>query len=432
MPKNSSVNLVTLGCAKNVVDSEHLLYQLKKNGYRAFHESDKHCPITIINTCGFINDAKQESIETILNYIEAKKQGTIKKIIVMGCLSQRYKDELDKELPEVDHFFGVEDQENIVNVLNGRYDSNKLYKRTLSTPPHYAYLKIAEGCNRKCSFCSIPFIRGNYRSLPIGKIKKELKYLLEQGVKEVNLIAQDLSFYGYDLYNDYMLPQLAEELSKMNPYWLRLLYTFPAGFPAAILPVIRQYPNICNYIDIPIQHISDGVLTKMRRGISRKETIHLLEKIRNEIPDITLRTTLMVGHPGETEKDFQQLVDFVKDFQFDRLGVFSYSEEEGTYSAQNFDDDIPESIKNERAEEIMAVQKDISAAKNQAKVGKNTTIVVDYEDNDFYFGRTAADAPEVDNEVLLSKKDNPKINTGKFYNVKITGASDYDLTADLI
>jgi ribosomal protein S12 methylthiotransferase len=431
MPKLNSVNLITLGCAKNTVDSEHLLYQLKKNGYQVFHESKVHRPVTIVNTCGFINDAKQESVETILNLIEAKKQGSIDILIVMGCLTQRYKKELKEELPEVDYFFGVEEQKVIVKTLNGKYDENKYYKRTLSTPKHYAYLKIAEGCNRKCSFCSIPLIRGNYTSIPIEKIKKELNFLLQQGVKEINLIAQDLSYYGYDIYKEYLLPELVEELSKMNPYWLRLLYTFPANFPYGILPVIKHNENVCNYVDIPVQHISDAVLKNMRRDITKANTINLLENIRKEIPDVTLRTTLMVGHPGETEKDFQQLLDFVKDFKFDRLGVFTYSEEEGTHSARNFEDEIPESVKNERAEEIMTIQREISAARNQEKVGKTMKIVIDSEDQDYYYGRTERDAPEVDNEVLVSKKRNPKLKQGKFYDAVITEASDYDLTATI-
>jgi ribosomal protein S12 methylthiotransferase len=431
MPKLNSVNLITLGCAKNTVDSEHLLYQLKKNGYQVFHESKVHRPVTIVNTCGFINDAKQESVETILNLIEAKKQGSIDILIVMGCLTQRYKKELKEELPEVDYFFGVEEQKVIVKTLNGKYDENKYYKRTLSTPKHYAYLKIAEGCNRKCSFCSIPLIRGNYTSIPIEKIKKELNFLLQQGVKEINLIAQDLSYYGYDIYKEYLLPELVEELSKMNPYWLRLLYTFPANFPYGILPVIKHNENVCNYVDIPVQHISDAVLKNMRRDITKANTINLLENIRKEIPDVTLRTTIMVGHPGETEKDFQQLLDFVKDFKFDRLGVFTYSEEEGTHSARNFEDEIPESVKNERAEEIMTIQREISAARNQEKVGKTMEIVIDSEDQDYYYGRTERDAPEVDNEVLVSKKRNPKLKQGKFYDAVITEASDYDLTATI-
>jgi ribosomal protein S12 methylthiotransferase len=396
-----------------------------------FHESKVHRPVTIVNTCGFINDAKQESVETILNLIEAKKQGSIDILIVMGCLTQRYKKELKEELPEVDYFFGVEEQKVIVKTLNGKYDENKYYKRTLSTPKHYAYLKIAEGCNRKCSFCSIPLIRGNYTSIPIEKIKKELNFLLQQGVKEINLIAQDLSYYGYDIYKEYLLPELVEELSKMNPYWLRLLYTFPANFPYGILPVIKHNENVCNYVDIPVQHISDAVLKNMRRDITKANTINLLENIRKEIPDVTLRTTIMVGHPGETEKDFQQLLDFVKDFKFDRLGVFTYSEEEGTHSARNFEDEIPESVKNERAEEIMTIQREISAARNQEKVGKTMKIVIDSEDQDYYYGRTERDAPEVDNEVLVSKKRNPKLKQGKFYDAVITEASDYDLTATI-
>jgi len=431
MPKLNSVNLITLGCAKNTVDSEHLLYQLKKNGYQVFHESKVHRPVTIINTCGFINDAKQESVETILNLIEAKKQGSIDILIVMGCLTQRYKKELKEELPEVDYFFGVEEQKDIVKTLNGKYDENKYYKRTLSTPKHYAYLKIAEGCNRKCSFCSIPLIRGNYKSTPIEKIKKELNYLLQQGVKEINLIAQDLSYYGYDIYKEYLLPELVEELSKMNPYWLRLLYTFPANFPYGILPVMKYNENVCNYIDIPVQHISDAVLKNMRRGITKANTIKLLENIRKEIPDVTLRTTLMVGHPGETENDFLQLLNFVKDFKFDRLGVFTYSEEEGTYSARNFEDEIPESVKNERAEEIITIQREISAARNQEKVGKTMKIVIDSDDQDYYYGRTERDAPEVDNEVLVPKKRNPKLKQGNFYDAVIIEASDYDLTATI-
>lgn len=436
MKTDQRVSLITLGCSKNLVDSEFLLKQLDGNGYEVSHENVKEGDILIINTCGFINDAKQESIETILNFAEQKKNGKIIQLIVMGCLSQRYKEELKSEIPEVDNFFGVDDIPEIVKYLKGNNYNFEQYKRHLSKPGHYSYLKIAEGCNRKCSFCSIPFIRGNYRSKSIESLLYEATFLAQQGVKELNLIAQDLSYYGYDREKKYLLPKLLEELGNMNVFpWIRMLYAFPSQFPTEVLKEIQNYPSICNYLDIPFQHISNSVLKKMRRGISKKETLELIEFIKRKLPDVTLRTTLMVGHPGETEKEFKELLNFVKNVEFDRLGVFTYSEEEGTYSARQFKDDIPDEIKQERADEIMSLQQAISRKKNNEKVDSVFNVLIDSEDEQFYYGRTESDAPEVDNNVLVNKHQNgtpSSIKTGEFHTVRITDAHDFDLIGIII
>jgi ribosomal protein S12 methylthiotransferase len=431
MNNDQRVSLITLGCSKNLVDSEFLLNRLQANGYIVAHENVKEKDILIINTCGFINDAKQESIETILNFAEQKKSGNLYQLIVMGCLSQRYKKELKAEIPEVDRFFGVDEINKIVEYLKGNNEASRQYRRYLSRPVHYSYLKIAEGCNRKCSFCSIPFIRGSYKSKSLETLLYEATYLAQEGVKELNLIAQDLSYYGYDREKKFLLPKLLDELGSMNNfYWIRLLYAFPSQFPPDILNKIIKHQSICNYLDIPFQHISDSVLKKMRRGISKKETYKLIELIKNEIPNITLRTTLMVGHPGETEKEFKELLNFVKENEFDRLGVFTYSEEEGTYSARQFKDDIPDKIKQERADEIMKMQQAISGKKNGEKVDSVLNVLIDSEDDQFYYGRTESDAPEVDNNVLIDKRyirDSSEINIGEFHSVRITEAYDYDL-----
>jgi ribosomal protein S12 methylthiotransferase len=429
MNNNQRVSLITLGCSKNLVDSEFLLNSLHANGYIVSHENVKEKDILIINTCGFINDAKQESIETILNYAEQKKTGNLSQLIVMGCLSQRYKEDLKAEIPEVDRFFGVDELYEIVEYLKGNNNSYNKYQRYLSRPGHYSYLKIAEGCNRKCSFCSIPFIRGSYKSKTIETLLYEATYLAQAGVKELNLIAQDLTYYGYDRDKKYLLPKLLDELGNMNNFhWIRLLYAFPSQFPSDILKMINKHQSICSYLDIPFQHISDNVLKKMRRGNSKKETYQLIELIKRIIPEITLRTTLMVGHPGETEKEFKELLNFVKEIEFDRLGVFTYSEEEGTYSARQFNDDIPDKIKQERADEIMKMQQAISRKKNEEKIDAILNVLIDSEDEQFYYGRTESDAPEVDNNVLIDKQESPaSIKIGEFYSVCITEAFDYDL-----
>lgn len=430
MNNEQRVSLITLGCSKNLVDSEFLLKRLHANGYIVSHENVKEKDILIINTCGFINDAKQESIETILNYAEQKNNGNLSQLIVMGCLSQRYKEELKAEIPEVDQFFGVDEIHKVVEHLKGNNNSLNQYQRYLSSPGHYSYLKIAEGCNRKCSFCSIPFIRGSYKSKSLETLLYEATYLAQEGIKELNLIAQDLSYYGYDREKKYLLPQLLDELGNMNVFsWIRLLYAFPSQFPTDILTKINKHQSICNYLDIPFQHISDGVLKKMRRGNSRKETYQLIELIKRDIPNITLRTTLMVGHPGETEKEFKELLNFVRETEFDRLGVFTYSEEEETYSARHYNDDIPDKIKQERADEIMKVQQAISRKKNREKVGSVMDVLIDSEDEQYYYGRTESDAPEVDNSVLIDKKPlgSSEIEIGEFYKVLIKEAFDYDL-----
>lgn len=424
------ISLITLGCSKNLVDSEFLLNQLKTNDYNVNHEDVRKGDILIINTCGFINDAKQESIETILNYAEQKKLGNIKQLIVMGCLSQRYRNELKEEIPEVDYFFGVDELPNIVEYLKGSNNTYNPYKRYISKPSHYSFLKIAEGCNRKCAFCSIPFIRGSYKSKSLENLRSETNLLSQDGVKELNLIAQDLSYYGYDRYKEYLLPELLEELAEMKSFpWIRMLYNYPSQFPSEVLEIMNKYSSISNYLDIPFQHISDSVLKKMRRGISKKQTLELIELINKTLPKYTLRTTLMVGHPGEGEKEFVELLNFVKNTEFDRLGVFTYSEEEGTYSARKYENNVPDKVKQERADELMKIQKSISRKKNTEKIGSNLDVLVDSEDEHYYYGRTEADAPEVDNNVMIEKtgEASNKITVGNFTRVKITSAYDYDL-----
>ncbi|MGM0531267.1 MAG: 30S ribosomal protein S12 methylthiotransferase RimO [Bacteroidota bacterium] len=426
--KRLGITIVSLGCAKNLVDSEYLSRQLSLNGYNVAFEKTDATDIVIINTCGFINDAKQESIETILEYADRKNGNKLKSLYVIGCLSQRYKNELEQEIPEVDGFYGVYEQEEILKELNARYFEDYYYQRNLATPKHYAYLKIAEGCDRKCSFCSIPYIKGSYTSKPIEEIKKEAFYLSEQGVQEVNLIAQDLTHYGYDLYKKRELQKVLETLSISNQFpWLRLLYTYPAGFPEKVIHTIARHPNICNYLDIPFQHISDKMLRKMRRGINSKHTYKLIDLIKKHIPDITLRTTLMVGHPGETDEDFRNLMDFVREVRFDRLGVFIYSEEEGTYSALHYEDDVPLHVKHQRWDEIMQLQQEISYRKNAGKIGETLSVLIDREDEQYYYGRSEADAPEEDNEVIVEKSPEKPLSIGAFYQVKISRAEPYDL-----
>ena len=427
----TSVNIITLGCAKNLVDSEYLSMQLKRNGFKVSHEGALPCDVTIINTCGFIHDAKQESVETILEYVRAKEQGVISRLYVMGCLSERYRKELTREIPEVDGFFGVYEQQRILEDLQSVVYTDALHQRHLATPQHYAYLKIAEGCNRKCSFCSIPLIKGNYKSKPLNELEKEAAYLSDIGVKEVNLIAQDLSYYGRDLHNKNMLPGLLQRLEEMNAFdWIRLLYAYPAGFPTKVLDIMAGSSSICHYLDIPIQHISNPMLKKMRRGHDRNQTEQLLSLIENKIPNVTLRTTLLVGYPGETDSDFAQLMDFVRQARFDRLGVFTYSHEEGTHAAHHEQDNVPEHVKRSRADALMALQQDISYQKNQRMVGKKLQVLVDAADEHYWYARSAADAPEVDNGVLISTNHAPPLIPGEFYEVTITGATDYDLYAE--
>lgn len=422
----TNINIITLGCSKNLVDSELLLGQLKANNITASHESDINSNVIVINTCGFINDAKQESIDTILQYVEAKKAGLIEKVFVMGCLSQRYRNELKNEIKKIDGIYGVNELPEIVKDLGGNYNKASANNRYLTTPSHYAYLKIAEGCSRQCSFCAIPLIRGKYVSKPVNLIIDEAKILAEKGVKEIILIAQDLTYYGIDLYKKRKLADLLRKLSEINGIdWIRLHYTYPAGFPIDILDVMKEHDNICNYIDIPLQHISDSLLKSMRRGISGEETLKLINTIRDKIPDSAIRTTLIVGYPGETDQDFKDLKKFIIESKFDRLGVFTYSHEEDT-PAYLLKDNIPEKIKQQRADEIMQIQQDISYQNNLKKVGNKFKILIDREEDNYFIGRTEYDSPEVDNEVLIEKSEN-NCRIGEFYTIKITKADMFDL-----
>ncbi|RLD35757.1 MAG: 30S ribosomal protein S12 methylthiotransferase RimO [Bacteroidetes bacterium] len=432
-PQINKINIVTLGCSKNLVDSEKLMGQLIANGIEVVHDSDDtDAGTVVINTCGFIHDAKEESVETILNFIKAKEAGLIDNVYVMGCLSERYKKDLEKEILEVDRYFGVNDLEEIVQALGVDYRKELIGERQLTTPKHYAYLKISEGCDRTCSFCSIPMIRGKHKSLPIEELLNEAGILASKGVKELILIAQDLSYYGLDLYQEQKLSFLVNALSKIEGIeWIRLHYTYPANFPVEILPLMATNKKVCKYIDIPIQHINDGVLSKMRRASDAKNTIDLLRRFRKEVPGVAIRTTMLVGHPGEGEKGFEELKEFIKEFRFDRLGVFTYSHEEGTYGYQHFKDEVPESIKQQRADELMEIQQKISGELNKAKQGKEFRALIDRSEGDFYIGRTEFDSPEVDNEVLVPK-DQGKLIPGNFYTVKITDATEYDLFGEVL
>ncbi|MCQ2975763.1 MAG: 30S ribosomal protein S12 methylthiotransferase RimO [Bacteroidales bacterium] len=424
-----TISIITLGCSKNTVDSEDLATRLTNN-YNVVYGEYGNADIVIINTCGFILDAKQESIDTILEYAKMKQEGEIEKLFVFGCLSQRYKKELIDEIPEVDEFFGVNSLEDILNCLECSTASNNEKVRNISTPKHYAYIKIAEGCNRMCAFCAIPYIRGRYISRKIEDIVKEVELLAKNGTHEFNIIAQDLSYYGKDIYGDYKLPELVEKLEKIeNVKWIRLHYTYPNNFPLETLKLMKNSKKICHYLDIPLQHINDRVLSKMKRGHTKEETLNLLKKFREEIPDIALRTSIMVGFPGETDLAFNELVDFVKETRFDRLGVFTYSAEEGTFSAENYADRISQKKKQERADKIMSIQQKISLELNVAKIGKQYEIIIDREEGEFFVGRTKQDSPEVDNEVLVKKIDAKDFKIGKFYNVEIIDAEEFDLYA---
>lgn len=421
------VNIITLGCSKNLVDSEVLMRQLSKNGFEVSHESvSGDTDYVIINTCGFIGDAKEESIETILDFSEAKDQGQLEKILVFGCLSERYKEELRKEIPEVDEWFGKFELPKMLASLGAEHYPNASPNRIITTPSHYAYLKIAEGCNRTCSFCAIPNITGKYQSKPFNEVIDEAKSLIKQGVKEIILIAQDLSYYGIDIEGKPLLAQLMEELAQLEGLgWLRIHYTYPARFPVEILPVMNKYPKICSYMDIALQHISDNMLKLMRRNINKSETYDLINTFRQEVPGIALRTTLLVGHPGETEEDFEALKQFVKEVRFERLGVFAYSHEEHTYAHKRYADDIPEKVKQQRVEEIMEIQQEISFQVNLEKKGKTFDVLIDRREGEYFIGRTEFDSPEVDDEVLVTPE--PGITVGEFYPVKITDVDDYDL-----
>lgn len=421
------INVITLGCSKNTVDSEVLMKQLQASGAEVLHDSNEATETVVINTCSFIADAKEESIETILNAAELKQEGKIKRIIVFGCLPQRYAAELAAEIPEVDAWFGVDDLPKIVAAAQGKYNPELLNDRVLSTPSHYAYLKIAEGCDRRCSFCAIPLIRGKHISKPIEVLVDEAKRLVDRGVKEVLMISQDLTYYGIDLYGKQRLTELTDALSQVaGVEWLRLHYTFPTGFPADLLDLMRERANICKYIDIPLQHINDRILKSMQRGIGKEGTMKLFEQFRAKLPEAAIRTAFIVGYPGETEQEFLELADFVRWAQFDRMGVFAYSPEEGTKSFQ-LPDDIPEEVKEERAEYLMNIQQEISLNRNREKIGSLQKVLIDAYEAPYWVGRTQFDSPEVDNTVLV--RSDSMLRIGDFYDVKIEEADLYDLMA---
>ncbi len=430
--KKNRIDVITLGCSKNLVDSELLMKQLLANGYTVKHDPEKpEGEITVINTCGFIGDAKEESINMILEFAEAKKARKLSKLFVMGCLTERYMDELKAEIPEVDNFYGKFNWKMLISDLGKSFKQDIALERSITTPKHYAYLKISEGCNRTCSYCSIPIMTGKHQSRPIEEIEEEVRNLVAAGVKEFQVIAQDLSFYGYDNYKQAKLPELIERIAKIEGVeWIRLHYAYPANFPYDLLRVMRENDNVCKYLDIALQHVSDNMLTKMRRNISKQATYDLMKRIREEVPGIHLRTTLMVGHPGETKKDFEELLQFVNDMRFERMGAFPYSHEDGTYAYDNYKDSISDATKQERMDLLMSAQEKIAFETNEEKIGKTLKVVVDKEESDYYVGRTEYDSPEVDPEVLIKK--NKMLNIGEFYNVKITDTQSFDLYGEVI
>jgi len=421
------VNVVTMGCSKNLVDSEVLLNQLERGKFEVMHDSNETgFDAVFVNTCGFIHDAKQESIDMILDYAEAKKRGEISKLYVMGCLSERYQKDLEKELPEVDRYFGKFDLKAMVDELKVAYHPEYIYERKITTPSHFAYLKISEGCNRSCSFCAIPKMTGRHKSRTIESLVMEAKYLAKKGVKEILLIAQDLSYYGIDIYGKTRLAELVNQISGIHGIeWIRLHYLYPTKFPYEILPVMRENPKVCKYIDMPLQHIANSVLKNMLRHVTREETEKLIQRIKGEVPGVALRTTMLVGFPGETDADFDELKEFIEEVRFDRLGVFPYSNEDGTYAADKFADRLSDEEKQERANEIMEIQQQISAEINRNKIGKQFKVIVDRPEGEFYIGRTEYDSPEVDGEVLITSER--ELKKGEFVTVKITGSEDYDL-----
>lgn len=431
--KRNTIDIITLGCSKNLVDSEKLMKQLEANGYKVTHDSENpQGEIAVINTCGFIGDAKEESINMILEFCQAKEEGRLKKLYVMGCLSERYLKELQMEIPQVDKFYGKFNWNELLADLGKAYHSEFAIERHLTTPKHYAYLKISEGCDRKCSYCAIPIITGRHVSRPMEEILDEVRLLVSEGVKEFQVIAQELTYYGVDLYKKQMLPELIDQMAKIpGVEWIRLHYAYPAHFPTELFRVMRENPNVCKYMDIALQHISDNMLQKMRRHVSKDETYALIEQFRKEVPGIHLRTTLMVGHPGETEQDFEELKEFVRKARFDRMGAFAYSEEEGTYSAQHYEDNIPQDVKQQRLDELMEMQQEISADLSHAKIGKEMKVIIDRMEGEYYIGRTEFDSPEVDPEVLIKTEGN-SLQIGSFYQVKVYDADDFDLYASLV
>ena len=433
MAMAKKINIITLGCSKNTVDSEHLAAQLAAMDYKVVFDSDRtDAEVVVINTCGFIGDAKKESIDTILRAAQLKEQGLIEELFVVGCLSQRYADELRPELPEVDDFFGVNDWAGIVERLGAKYQKENETKRELSTPSHYAYLKISEGCNWMCGYCAIPLIRGRHTSVPMEALIAEAEALAEKGVRELMVIAQDTTYYGVDIYGERKLAELLERLCRIEKIeWIRLHYAYPTDFPDEVIEVMAREPKICNYLDIPFQHISDNQLSAMKRRHTKAEAIALIHKLRTSIPDIALRTTLLVGYPGETEQDFAELKEFVRETRFDRLGVFAYSEEEGTYSATRLTDDVPEDVKQQRVEEIMRLQERISLENNAKRIGSQMRVIVDRKEGEFYIGRSEYDSPEVDQELIIDSKGR-RLLRGRYYDVVVTDAEDYDLYAEVV
>ena len=427
--KKNKINVITLGCSKNVYDSEVLMGQLRASKKEVVHEEEGN--IVVINTCGFINNAKEESINTILEYVQKKEDGMVDKVFVTGCLSERYKPDLQKEIPNVDQYFGTTELPGLLKALGADYRHELIGERITTTPKNYAYLKIAEGCDRPCSFCAIPIMRGKHRSTPIEDLVTEAEKLAAKGVKELILIAQDLTYYGLDLYKKRNLAELLQKLVMVEGIeWIRLHYAFPTGFPMDVLEVMRNEPKICNYIDIPLQHIADPILKSMRRGTTKEKTTKLLEEFRAAVPEMAIRTTLIVGYPGETEEDFQTLKQWVKEMRFERLGCFTYSHEENTH-AYNLEDDVPEDVKMDRANQIMEIQSQISWELNQQKIGKEFRVVIDRKEGGYFVGRTEFDSPDVDNEVLINAEEG-YLRTGEFFTVKITAAEDFDLYAELV
>lgn len=431
--KKNTIDIITLGCSNNLVDSEHLMRQLEEAGYHVTHDAERpQGEIAVINTCGFIGDAKEESINMILEFAQAKEEGLLKKLYVMGCLSERYLKELAIEIPQVDKFYGKFNWKELLHDLGKNYREELHNERVLTTPAHYAYLKISEGCDRKCSYCAIPIITGRHVSRPMEEILQEVRYLVDRGVKEFQIIAQELTYYGVDLYHKQMLPELVERIADIpGVEWIRLHYAYPAHFPTDLFRVMRERPNVCKYMDIALQHISDNMLQKMRRHVTKEQTYQLIENFRKEVPGIHLRTTLMVGHPGETEADFEELKEFVRKVRFDRMGAFAYSEEEGTFAANNYEDNIPQEVKQARLDELMAIQQEISSELSAAKIGRQMKVIIDRIEGDYYIGRTEFDSPEVDPEVLI-ERNGEQLIIGNFYQVEIVNSDDFDLYGRII
>lgn len=431
--KKNTIDIITLGCSKNLVDSEHLMRQLEEAGYHVTHDAERpQGEIAVINTCGFIGDAKEESINMILEFAQAKEEGLLKKLYVMGCLSERYLKELAIEIPQVDKFYGKFNWKELLHDLGKNYREELHNERVLTTPAHYAYLKISEGCDRKCSYCAIPIITGRHVSRPMEEILQEVRYLVDRGVKEFQIIAQELTYYGVDLYHKQMLPELVERIADISGVeWIRLHYAYPAHFPTDLFRIMRERPNVCKYMDIALQHISDNMLQKMRRHVTKEQTYQLIENFRKEVPGIHLRTTLMVGHPGETEADFEELKEFVRKVRFDRMGAFAYSEEEGTFAANNYEDNISQEVKQARLDELMAIQQEISSELSAAKIGRQMKVIIDRVEGDYYIGRTEFNSPEVDPEVLI-ERNGEQLIIGNFYQVEIVNSDDFDLYGRII